>query len=234
MHKDPFLPPFEEGLFISELSPTHTLLFNKFQVCKEHVLVVTTKFERQDSPLDRNDIEAVVKTMLSLDAFMYFNQGPNSGASQPHKHMQLIPFASLSGGALPVEQAALKQYEADKCRMFRINQFKSFEHIVGMLDFGSATFEQLVSSESTYMTAVDTIFSVYWECLHFLGITHKQDEGSHEPKPSYNVWITPRMVFVVLREKNSIEGPPISEECPDRPVIDVNTLGFAGTIAAKN
>jgi ATP adenylyltransferase len=40
--KDPFLPPFEEGLFINELSETHSLLFNKFQVCKEHVLVVTT------------------------------------------------------------------------------------------------------------------------------------------------------------------------------------------------
>ena len=42
------------------------------------------------------------------------------------------------------------------------------------------------------------------------------------------------MVFVVLRQKNSIEGPPSSEECPDRPIIDINTLGFAGTIAAKN
>lgn len=28
--KDPFLPPFEPGLFISELSDTHSLLFNKF------------------------------------------------------------------------------------------------------------------------------------------------------------------------------------------------------------
>ena len=141
IYKDPFLPPFEEGLFIAELSETHTLLFNKFQVCKEHVLVVTTKFERQDSPLDRADLEAVVKTMLSLDAFMYFNQGPHSGASQPHKHMQLIPFASLVGKTLPVEQTALKQYETDRCRMFRVSQFKSFEHVVGMLDFGQATFE---------------------------------------------------------------------------------------------
>lgn len=172
--------------------------------------------------------------MLSLDAFMYFNQGPDSGASQPHKHMQVIPFASIEGGALPVEQAALKQYEAEQCRMFKLNQFESFNHIVGMLDFGSSTFEQLVSSESTYLKAVDTIFSVYQDCLNFLGINHKQDEGSQELKPSYNVWITPRMVFVVLRQKNSIQGPPISEECPDQPVIDINTLGFAGTIAAKN
>ena len=65
-------------------------------------------------------MEAVVKTMLSLEAFMYFNQGPDSGASQPHKHMQLIPFTSLVNKVLPVEQVALKQYSMDGCKMFRL------------------------------------------------------------------------------------------------------------------
>ena len=35
---DPFMPPFEEGLFITELTETHRLIFNKFPVCKEHAL----------------------------------------------------------------------------------------------------------------------------------------------------------------------------------------------------
>ena len=43
---DPFMPPFEPGLFIQELSPTHNLLFNKFCICREHVLVVTKEMER--------------------------------------------------------------------------------------------------------------------------------------------------------------------------------------------
>lgn len=42
---DPFLPPFEEGLFVQKLSDAHSLLFNKFAVVKDHMLVVTTKFE---------------------------------------------------------------------------------------------------------------------------------------------------------------------------------------------
>ena len=118
--KDPFMPPFEPGLFISELSETHTLLFNKFQVCNKHVLVVTTKFARQESPLDRDDLAAVVKTMLSLNAFMYFNKGPKSGASQPHKHMQLIPFESIETKNLPVEQVALKQFATERSKLFRL------------------------------------------------------------------------------------------------------------------
>ena len=53
--KDPFMPPFEPGLFITELSDTHNLLFNKFCICKEHTLVTTKKMERQDSPLTNAD-----------------------------------------------------------------------------------------------------------------------------------------------------------------------------------
>jgi hypothetical protein len=40
--------------------------------------------------------------------------------------MQLIPFASLVNKVLPVEQVALKQYEMDGCRMFKVRQFKAF------------------------------------------------------------------------------------------------------------
>lgn len=139
--QDPFLPPFEPGLFITELSETHRLIFNKFQVCKDHVLVVTTEFERQEQPLNYADISAVVKTMLSLNAFMYFNKGSKSGASQPHKHMQLIPFESMYTKNLPVEEVALKQYESERLRLFQLKQFAKFRHVVGILDYGRESFE---------------------------------------------------------------------------------------------
>ena len=42
---DPFMPPFEEGLFIDELTTTHSLVFNKFSVCDNHVIVITKEFE---------------------------------------------------------------------------------------------------------------------------------------------------------------------------------------------
>ena len=43
---DPFMPPFEPGLFITEISSTHNLLFNKFMICKMHSLVTTKDMER--------------------------------------------------------------------------------------------------------------------------------------------------------------------------------------------
>ena len=53
---DPFIPPFEHGLFIQEISDTHSLVFNKFSVCPEHVICITKEFVRQDVPLDLLDI----------------------------------------------------------------------------------------------------------------------------------------------------------------------------------
>jgi len=41
---DPFVAPFEEGLFIDEITDTHSLVFNKFSVCDDHVIVITTDF----------------------------------------------------------------------------------------------------------------------------------------------------------------------------------------------
>ena len=44
--KDPFVEPFENGAFIDEVTDTHSLIFNKFSVCDQHVIVITKEFEK--------------------------------------------------------------------------------------------------------------------------------------------------------------------------------------------
>jgi ATP adenylyltransferase len=72
--------------------------------------VVTKEFQKQIDPLDIEDFKAVAITMVSLNAFMFFNSGYNSGASIMHKHMQVIPYQSMgsAGGLVPVEESALQ------------------------------------------------------------------------------------------------------------------------------
>ena len=41
------------------------------------------------------------------------------------------------------------------------------------------------------------------------------------------MYLTPRMMFIVKRECNSVQGP-------GEAVVDINTLGFVGTLAVKN
>lgn len=54
---DPF-DPYDDALWVDHLSPSHTLLLNKFNVVEHHVLVVTRKFEQQTDPLNLQDLEA--------------------------------------------------------------------------------------------------------------------------------------------------------------------------------
>ena len=105
--KNPFVPPFEEGQVVCDILDRHRLLFNKFSVCDDHVLLVTQEFESQLNPLNKSDWLSALVTCKALDAMLYFNCGFLSGASIPHKHMQLIPYSSLYNSVLPVEEAAL-------------------------------------------------------------------------------------------------------------------------------
>jgi sulfate adenylyltransferase (ADP) / ATP adenylyltransferase len=71
-------------------------------------------FELQSTPLTLADFEAAITVTNELNAFMFFNCGAFSGASVPHKHMQIIPFASLSDdGLLPIEKAFLEKQGED-------------------------------------------------------------------------------------------------------------------------
>lgn len=110
---DPFSPPFEPGMFISDLSPSHALVFNKFSVCDCHVIIITKEFEQQINPVGFEDFRASLTVMRALDGFVFYNSGYNSGASIMHKHLQLIPYSSMSGGQLPIERCVeLPEYRA--------------------------------------------------------------------------------------------------------------------------
>lgn len=58
--RNPFLP-YEEDLWVSHLSDTHTLLLNKFNVVPHHLLVVTRQFESQQDPLNAADLDATLQ-----------------------------------------------------------------------------------------------------------------------------------------------------------------------------
>jgi ATP adenylyltransferase/5',5'''-P-1,P-4-tetraphosphate phosphorylase II len=89
--RNPFLPP-DPDLFVCHLSASHSLVLNKFNVVPHHVLVITREFAKQEEPLTAEDMEAtlaVVQCMPGDGGLAYFNRGPCSGASQPHKHIQV-------------------------------------------------------------------------------------------------------------------------------------------------
>ena len=89
--KNPFLPPFQTGIFICELEPNHRLLFNKFNIYRNHLLVVTKEYESQLVRLNFEDLNQTIYIYRTMGGLFFFNRGQKSGASQPHKHIQIFP-----------------------------------------------------------------------------------------------------------------------------------------------
>jgi ATP adenylyltransferase len=88
---DPFLPPYRDELFVADISETHAALLNKWSVLDHHLLIVTRAFEEQESALGASDFEALWACMAEFEALGFYNAGQQAGASQPHKHLQLVP-----------------------------------------------------------------------------------------------------------------------------------------------
>ncbi|KAJ2717150.1 bifunctional AP-4-A phosphorylase/ADP sulfurylase, partial [Coemansia sp. Cherry 401B] len=89
---NPFLP-YDERLHVKRLGTSHHLLLNKYCVVPHHLLITTAEFRQQGEPLSELDFKAVLETIDSLSSrnIVFYNSGEESGASQPHKHLQVLP-----------------------------------------------------------------------------------------------------------------------------------------------
>lgn len=94
---NPFLP-FEQDLFVADLSDSHVAILNKFQSMPGHLVIITRAFVEQSAPLERADIAACVDLLAQEEGLVFFNSGPDAGASQAHRHLQFLP-----GFRAPVE-----------------------------------------------------------------------------------------------------------------------------------
>jgi ATP adenylyltransferase len=89
--ENPFLP-YDPALFVTDLSPTHVCLLNKYPVVDHHLLIVTRTFAPQEEQLNEADFAALLSCARQLDGLAFYNAGKTAGASQRHKHLQLAPF----------------------------------------------------------------------------------------------------------------------------------------------
>ncbi|KAJ5555666.1 ATP adenylyltransferase C-terminal [Penicillium sp. DV-2018c] len=110
---DPFENPSPD-LLIAQIpaeNPTYNLILNKFPVIPNHFLLVTKEWSAQTDILDKADLEATYECLKAWNAdgdgsssangssskslFAFFNSGDDSGASQPHRHLQFLPVEAM-------------------------------------------------------------------------------------------------------------------------------------------
>ncbi|MBY4676304.1 ATP adenylyltransferase family protein [Marinobacterium arenosum] len=202
--RNPF-KPHEPALLVSELGPDHLCLLNKFYVLEQHLLLVTREYESQLAPLNRADFQAVALCLQQGDALMFFNGGPLAGASQPHKHLQLIPLPMLADRPLPFSPQLNQLDSPEPQRLTAL----PFCH--GAL----ALPEQLFDDPAT---AADRLLSDYRQLCDRLAL----QPGSDGAMPPYNLLLSREWMLMVPRCAEAYQG------------ISVNALGYVGALLVKN
>lgn len=205
---NPFLP-YDTDLFVANLSDTHVCLLNKFNVIDHHLLIVTRSFEEQETWLTLQDFEAMWTCLAEIDGLAFYNAGQIAGASQRHKHLQLIPLPLTSmGPRLPVEPllAAAIQNSIETVPSL------PFVHAIARLDSCQAN----SPAESAQATL---------ECYHALlratGLQDKAEAKQNQPS-AYNLLATREWMLLVPRTQEHFAS------------ISVNSLGFAGALLVRN
>jgi len=99
---DPFLP-WDPALFVADVSEHYVCLLNKYPLLRHHALLCTRAFAEQEEPLGRADFEALWLCLAERDALGFFNSGPLAGASQRHRHLQLVPPLVAGAATTPID-----------------------------------------------------------------------------------------------------------------------------------
>ena len=88
--RNPFIP-WDTRLEIKSINSKHTLILNKYPVQIGHMLLITNKWKPQNGWLDNDDFDAIKNVDNDTTGLWFFNSSKEAGASQPHRHFQLLP-----------------------------------------------------------------------------------------------------------------------------------------------
>lgn len=207
---NPFLP-HEPELFVADISASHFALLNKFNVIPHHLLIVTRRFVDQESLVDLADFRALAACMAQIDGLAIYNGGEVAGASQPHKHLQLVPLPLVPGG-LPVPVESLFTGAAGSSGIQRIPGLP-FRHAFAWTEPG--WFDDVAC-------AAARLFALYRDLLAAVGLGALTSDAGERQSGPYNLLLTRRWMLLVPRSKESYES------------VSVNSLGYAGSLFVRD
>lgn len=267
---DPFSPPYVPDLFVGEIKDEldgdeYAILLNKFSVIPGHFLMVTKAFQPQNTPLTPPDLTQayllIRAARKSMPMFAFYNCGVNSGASQPHKHIQFIPATNESeDGEEEDEEASGPPVEAyirtlkieDESKVFSLPL--PYIHLSVKLDLPkpaqSGTKPLSTDAlESLSQALTDSFLKLLDEAVHAVRLYHQAqgsslsaDDTGRASVPSYNILLSGEYMHLIprlreqtleeLRPEGGVEAEGEAAYTPQK--LSVNALGFAGKLLAKS
>lgn len=203
---NPFLP-YDPNLFVCNLSETHLCLLNKFNVLDHHLLIITRQFIDQETWLDQADFESIEWTLAQIDGLIFYNGGKKAGASQHHKHLQLVPFPLGEGfSSTLIDQLLPKELPENEIITLK------------KLPFKHALIPLRPNLTPNPKQGGEKSFKAYLRLLSAVGVSY---EGEKQTQ-AYNLLMTREWIMIILRSSEKSQG------------ISINALGFAGALLVRN
>jgi ATP adenylyltransferase len=220
------------------------------------MVIVTRRFRSQAAPMSVEDVTALWACVVAVDGVGFYNGGFRSGASQPRRHMQVVPLSSVAEGFPPALRGALTTTALAGVRLpldaavKGILEAKNFavtpgEPVQIPAYAGIAHGFAFLGGDAARATAPEggaAVFAVYKRLLAHAGLGRLAERAEAESAgasaaasipaspeaddSSHNVVLTQRWMLVVPRSKESWGQAEGG--------VSVNALGYAGLLLARS
>jgi ATP adenylyltransferase len=206
--------PWDRRLEVEPVGDDHVLILNKYPVQRGHLLLISREWVPQGAWLTPNDWRAVMQVDADTTGLWFFNSGPLAGASQPHRHLQLLP-RSASEAFCPRQH-----WFENQCGSTDQNGISDDPH--GDRGRRRLAGDPLraacaVLHRERLSTGSDPALSLERLYRHLARSLELGDpEVSAAPAHPYNLLLTPQWMALIRREREHSHG------------FSINGLGFAG------
>ncbi|RSM03372.1 hypothetical protein CDV31_010505 [Fusarium ambrosium] len=208
--RNPFANPDPE-FTLCHVGPSHTLMLNMYCVYRPSLILVTRQYAPQSDVLDTSDLGASWTVLQHLSRaqtesrlMIFYNCGAESGSSQGHKHMQIMPYPQPEEIGLQVFPARAESTDQATSGLSGV----PYAHFVLKLPDNS-TIDDVVKAHGILQ-------SVYREFLKTRG--HEVSSS-----PPHNLLLTSSWICLVPRRHSGAERDALT-----------NAMGMVGIIWVAN
>ena len=180
--QNPFRP-WEKILEINKIGNNHQLILNKYPVQKGHILLITNSWKPQNGWLDLNDWIAIQKVNKDTSGLWFFNSSSIAGASQPHRHIQLLRRA----------------YGEISCP-----REKWFINLELNNDYDTKLKKNVVVSRFSLLEDSLNIYNKYLKLTNKIGLGNPIND--EKPKFPHNILITNDWIAIIKRKNDHLHG----------------------------
>lgn len=192
------------------ISKTHSIVYNKYPVFKDHLLVITRAYENQSIRLTANDLIVTYQTLFAVKGFAFYNSSKVAGASQEHKHLQVLGYENFDNDFFKQIRKSFEHVQLTDKEEYKQVQCWVFEEWI----YAGIKFRK-VGSKDTQEEYAEYLKKVYELGMGLLGQYHNTTD--------YNLVMGEDYLLVVPRSQEKFQGK-----------VSLNGFALIGSLAATS